>query len=619
MQNEYPALENSVSRATCNPDPIPLRMLNEFVYCPRLFYLMHVEGLMEASADVWQGRYSHATRDQVTDRKSRRSNPEPAREVAPNPDGKPANTPNDTDAGELPSTWREATALSLGSETLGLIGKLDTVLLSGQTAVPVEFKKGKAATADQARWCWHGLWKADAIQLGAQALLLQEHDYAVPRVEAYYAASRKLIVEPFDDALANEVRRALKLALQCQKAHQIPPPLEDSPKCLRCSLNEVCLPEESALLAAGHADYLGEPDSEDPPARRIIPPRIDESILVVDAIAATVRKRGKGLSVDVPKAIAARDGSARSTRIDFDAIHEVCLVGAVQVTAQTMIELLSRGIPVSYLTRSGKLLGSALGRLGNNVDLRIRQHRICSDEETRLPAARRMIWAKIRNQRTLLRRNDRDNTNDPAAKHILPEMAFLAAQTENAAGIDVLMGLEGRAARLYFQRFAALVKDRTGGDLRLAGRNRRPPRDPINAMLSFGYAMLAKDFLAITHRVGFDPLVGVLHAAGYGRPALALDLMEEFRPLIVDSTVLRLLAQSQATPADFQERSGGVLMKPAMRRTLIRALEQRKKQLVTHPVFGYRLSYARTMDLQARLLARWFLGEAPEYLPFTTR
>jgi CRISPR-associated protein Cas1 len=455
---------------------------------------------------------------------------------------------------------------------------------------------------------------SDAIQLGAQALLLSEEGYQVPRVEVYYAESKKLVTTPWSESLAKEVRLALVMARETASAGKAPPPLEDSPKCHRCSLNEVCLPEESALLATGEATYLDDPDAVEPPVKRVIPARIDETILVVDTVAATVRKKGDGLSVEVPEAIAEKEGVPRKTVVSFDALHEVVLVGSIQVTAQTMFELLARGIPVTYLTRSGRLLGTVGGVLGNNVRLRIEQHRLCREELGRLPAARWIVAGKIRNQRTFLRRNDHD-----LPEAVLTEMASLASDAAGAGAIDTLMGYEGRAARLYFERFAVMVSDRTGGTLTMDGRNRRPPKDPVNAMLSFGYAVLTKDLVAVVHRAGFDPLVGFLHSPGYGRPSLALDLIEEFRSLIVDSTVLRMLAQSQAGPEDFLRRPGSVVMSTPVRKRLIRALEQRKKEMVTHPVFGYRISYARTFDVQARFLARWVMGEAPEYLPFTTR
>lgn len=579
---------------------VPVRMLNEWVYCPRLFYLMHVEGQMAANADVWKGRYRHAGRDKPVERSSRRRRKESPRGEESSP-------------GEPPEAWREATSFSLGSESLGLVGKLDTVLLAGRTAVPVELKKGRAPTKEQEKWCLGDLWLSDAIQLGAQALLLREQGYDVPRVEAYYGSSRKLVSMEVDAELDSAVRDAVIGARECQRSGRSPSPLVDSPKCPRCSLNEVCLPDESALLESG-VDYLEDPDGQEPPVRRVIPTRIEESILVVEATGATVRKRGDALTVEVPPALAESRGLPRQNKVSFDSLHEVCFVGAVQVTAQAMTELLVRGIPVSYLTRSGRLLGTTLGMLGNNVELRVSQHELHRDEAKRLEVARVIVRAKIRNQRTLLRRNDRGEPADA-----LNEMSSLASAATKAAAVDELMGLEGRAARVYFERLSAVIRDRTDGELEMKGRSKRPPRDPVNAMLSFGYSVLAKDMTAITHRVGFDPMVGFLHSRGFGRPALALDLMEEFRPLIVDSTVLRMVAQKQAKHGDFKLRPGHVLMASQLRRGFFRALEQRKKELVSHPVFGYRVSYARTMEVQARLLARWVLGEASEYLPFMTR
>ena len=597
--------------AAISDDLVPARMLNELVYCRRLFYLMHVEGLMEASADVWQGRYRHAGRDKPSDRASRR-------QVKT---GEATAAAGDEDADddqsrrqELPEPWREATALSLSSEALGLVGKLDTVLLSPDgVAVPAELKKGKAPSASQSGWCWRGLWRTDAVQLGAQGLLLSEAGYQVPRVEAYYSSSRKLVAETFDDELADLVTTALEEARQVQSGEQPPAPLVDSPKCARCSLNEVCLPEESALLATG-AGYIDDPEAEAPRARRLVPARVDSSILVVEATAAKLRRRGESLLVDIPASIAEAEDLPRETLVPFDSVHEVCLVGNAQITAQALVELLGRGVPVSHLTRSGRYLGTTLGPWGNNVALRIAQHQLVADNERRLPIARAIVAGKIRNQRTLIRRNDRD-----APARALEELSSLTEEATKASGIDELMGYEGRAARLYFDRYAEVVQARTDGELTMNGRSRRPPRDPVNALLSFGYALLAKDLVSIAHRAGFDPMVGFLHSPGFGRPALALDLMEEFRALVVDSTVLRLLAQGQIEPSGFIERPGQVLMRSTTRRTLIRGLERRKKELVTHPVFGYRLSYHRTMDLQARLLGRVVTGEAPDYLPFTTR
>jgi CRISPR-associated protein Cas1 len=151
------------------------------------------------------------------------------------------------------------------------------------------------------------------------------------------------------------------------------------------------------------------------------------------------------------------------------------------------------------------------------------------------------------------------------------------------------------------------------------GRNRRPPRDPLNALLSFCYSMLTKDLVAVTLGVGLDPYLGVYHRSRYGRPSLALDLAEEFRPLIADSVVIALLNNGEITSADFIRRAGAVSLMPDARRTVLRAYERRLDAEVKHPMFGYRISYRRVLDLQARLLAATIVGEIPTYPPMVTR
>ena len=154
----------------------------------------------------------------------------------------------------------------------------------------------------------------------------------------------------------------------------------------------------------------------------------------------------------------------------------------------------------------------------------------------------------------------------------------------------------------------------------MTGRTRRPPRDRSNALLSLGYAVLTKDLAHMVWRVGFDPMLGFLHRPGFGRPALALDLIEEFRPLVVDSTVLGVVSRAGLDPSDFrQEEGGAMLLKSGGRRRFLDALRMRKQEKVTHPIFGYRVSYQRIMEIQARLLARVICGEHDDYRPMTTR
>jgi CRISPR-associated protein Cas1 len=201
------------------------------------------------------------------------------------------------------------------------------------------------------------------------------------------------------------------------------------------------------------------------------------------------------------------------------------------------------------------------------------------------------------------------------------QLAGLAEQAEQAEDAASLLGIEGTAARLYFGAFPSLL---TGADS-LPGpgftglRNRRPPTDAVNCLLSFCYSLLAKELLAACLAVGFDPYIGLYHQPRFGRPALALDLAEEFRPLLADSTVLTLVNNREISASDFLVRAGAVTLTAEGRRTVIRAWERRMTTHVRHPVFGYQVSYRRAAELQARMLAARLTGELPTYQPLVTR
>jgi CRISPR-associated protein Cas1 len=246
--------------------------------------------------------------------------------------------------------------------------------------------------------------------------------------------------------------------------------------------------------------------------------------------------------------------------------------------------------------------------------LRIAQHRAAAESEVALGLARAFVAEKVRNQRTLLRRNHA--APDPV---VLGELEAMAKKAERAESIPSLLGIEGTAARYYFGAFAGMLKGAAAQSFDLEGRNRRPPRDPVNAALSLAYSLLTKDCVLAVAAVGMDPLLGFLHQPRFGRPALALDLMEEMRPLVADSVVVTALNTKVLDDGDFVRASTGCAMSGPGRRKFIEAYERRMDQLVTHPVFGYRLSYRRVLEVQARLLARVLTGEIAEYPAFRTR
>jgi CRISPR-associated protein Cas1 len=223
---------------------------------------------------------------------------------------------------------------------------------------------------------------------------------------------------------------------------------------------------------------------------------------------------------------------------------------------------------------------------------------------------------KIANCRTLLRRN-----HPSPAEALLSDLKGDIRRAGQADRLDALLGVEGNAAHRYFSAFAEMLQsdEAETATFDFTSRNRRPPRDPVNALLSLAYAMLARELTVVLFSVGFDPYLGFYHQPRYGRPALALDLMEEYRPLIADSLVLTVVNNGELRSEHFVRALGAVSLTAAGRRKFIEAYERRMSQEITHPIFGYRISYRRVLDVQARLLARHLHGEIPEYPPFTTR
>jgi CRISPR-associated protein Cas1 len=548
------------------PDLLPARMVNEFVYCPRLAYLEWVQGEWDDSADTIEGRFAH-----------RQVDLEAPAEVPAAPEGAPA----------------VARSLLLSSEALGVIARIDLVELDGTRAVPVDYKRGAVPDTE------HRAHDPERVQLCLQGLLLRDNGYTCDRGVLYFAESRTRVEVPFDDELIALTRRAVAGLRELAAAGRLPPPLVDSPKCVRCSLAGICLPDEVTRLT--HPGIPGE-------VRRLVPGRDDRQALYVQEQGAWLGKRGDRLVVT-----AKGDTLADVRLLD---VSQVVLFGVVQVSTQALRELCDRGIPVVYLSRGGWFYGMTVGLGHKNVELRIAQHRAV-ESGAGLAAARALVSGKILNQRTLLRRN-----LAVPDRRLAGRLALYARQARHAPDVATLLGVEGVAAQEYFGAFAGLLRGMgawAAGKFAAQGRNRRPPRDEVNAVLSFLYALLVKDCTVTAQAVGFDPFRGVYHAPKYGRPALGLDLCEEFRPLIADSTCVTLFNQGELNADDFVVRARGVALTPAGRRAVLAGYERRMNQMVTHPVFGYTIGYRRVIEVQARLLRAVLLGEIAAYRPFTTR
>ena len=598
------------------PDLVPARMINEALYCERLLYLEWAQGEFADNAFTVEGRAAHKRADQPGGKL-------PAPSAGGTTDGQPA-TGEETE----PRPY-EARTVWLSSERLGITAKIDVVEgeASGRV-VPIEYKRGKAPDLPE------GAYLPERAQLCAQVLLLRDHGYVCDEAAIYFAASRRRVPITIDDALIATTLSTVDRARALTTQRELPRPLVDSPKCNGCSLVGICLPDEinllrgleegaiheaadasraipSASVAHEEADPWDLVPLEPAPGRalrRLHPASDDKLPLYVQDQGARVTLDGDCLVIQ------GRKGSSVTARLPNTS--HVVLYGNVQVTAQAMRALLERNVPVSFLSYGGWYYGRATGVESKNVELRLAQHRAASDPAFCLGIARGLVAAKARNCRTLLRRN-----HLAPSLLVLSELEQLARKAERAESLEALLGLEGTAARSYFGAFTGMLKGdaAVSGDFDLDGRNRRPPRDPINALLSFVYSLLTKDFTLALSAVGLDPLLGFYHQPRFGRPALALDLMEEFRPLVADSVVLGAINGGGYAVEDFQRHPSGVAMRPAARRRLLIAYEHRMEQQIVHPVFGYRISYRRVLEVQARLLARCLLGEIDAYPSFRTR
>lgn len=551
--------------------PLPVRMLNEFTYCPRLGYLEWVQGEFADSADTVEGRFRHRRVDQGPKRKMRK---EPEVEGA--------------------NVVLHARSVSLTSEHLGITAKIDLVEVDGMQATPVDYKKGKRPHVAK------GAWDPEQVQLCAQGLLLREHGYECTEGMIFFFGSHERVAIVFDDDLVDRTLEQIQQMREAARKMDIPPPLVDSPKCIRCSLVGICLPDEVRFLRAG-------PDGRFQP--RPLSPKADDALpLHVQHPGAKVSKRGETLAVFDDKELLAE---ARLVEIS-----QVSLFGGVHISTPVVQELCRRDIPITYLSSGGWFYGITHGMSHKHIDLRRHQHRAAEDSAECLSAARRFVQAKIANCRTLLRRN-----HPEIPDRILRQLKEGIGQAGNARNLDSLLGFEGMAARRYFESFGGMLKHGNGTSLPFDfnGRNRRPPRDPVNALLSLAYAMLTREWTVVLQTVGLDPYLGFYHQPRYGRPALALDLMEEFRPIIADSVVLTAINNGEITRDDFIERMGSVSLTSDGRGRFIQIYERRMSSEVTHPVFRYRISYRRILEVQARLFGRYLSGEIPDYPAFMTR
>ena len=297
-------------------------------------------------------------------------------------------------------------------------------------------------------------------------------------------------------------------------------------------------------------------------------------------------------------------------------VSQVVVMGRVTVTPHTVAALMERNVNLTYLTEYGRYIGRIEPAFSKNSLLRRAQYAASFDEHRTLTLARGFVLGKLANLRVTLLRAAR-NSDELNVDDAVEGIRGAEQRAERAEKLDVLRGHEGEGSATYFGVFDRLIK---AEGFSFTKRVRRPPTDPVNALLSFGYALLANDVHAAVNVLGFDPYCGYLHADRYGRPSLALDLMEEFRPVIVDVTVLACVNKKVIQPSDFTVALGNVhSLTPEGRKKFLLQYEERKATEIQHPVFEYKATYQRCFELQARILAKTVQGELERYEPFVVR
>jgi CRISPR-associated protein Cas1 len=542
-------------KTTDNP-LVRVMALHALAYCERLFYLEEVEEIRVADGNVYAGRRLHEKLDKGTD------------------------------------TY----TMELASERLGLRGKADCVRRSSGELIVFEHKRGRSKQGKEA-------WPSDRLQALAYALLLSEHTGEGVREARirYHADNTTVRLEVEEEKAREEVCAAVSRAVELRESIGRPPVSASEYQCRTCSLAPVCLPEEERF--AGHGREK---------ARRLFPADDDRRVIHLVEQGAAIRRDGEQLIIALP------DGTRKS--LPGKLISALVLHGNIQISTQAIHFCAANSIGVHWLSYGGFYVG-AFSQGGGNVQRRIRQFQALQDDRLRFLLSCRLVSAKVENQlRYLLRATRGKETPERSAvvtagldqlRAILKELTALLADAEQGAivPLDTIRGFEGKAGEVYFSLLPLLLKVGPENLLAFSGRNRRPPRDPFNALLSFGYALLYRDCMNGLLSVGLGPCFGFMHSPRSAAYPLAMDLMDLFRLLLWDIPLIGSVNRGQWLKDDFVVTGEQVWLNVDGRRKAIQIYENRKQEKWKHPVLQYSLSYGRTIELESRLLEKEWTGE----------
>ncbi|MEM8641364.1 MAG: type I-MYXAN CRISPR-associated endonuclease Cas1 [Cyanobacteria bacterium P01_G01_bin.54] len=532
------------------PNTIKVSALHALAYCPRLFYFEEVEELYVQNAAVFAGRRLHAELERNEEEE-----------------------------------WED---LFLESGSLGLRGRVDALRSRDGQLIPYEHKRGRCWRDDQKQ---PQAWESDRLQLLAYCTLIESTlGIRVQEGRIRYHADNVVVHVPFDAAGEAAVQAAITRAFELRAQRQRPPVTVDANRCTRCSLAPVCLPEEARL---SHNARLPV---------RLFPNDTDQQVVHILEPGTRVGRTGEQLK------ITRRDQPVE--RVPIAQVHQVVLHSFSQISTQAIHLCQHHDVGIHWLSGGGRYVGSLDMRQGS-VQRRIWQYQQLADPGQCLTLARLLVACRGQSQRQFLLRSRRQQavvTADlPAA---IRQMQAVLKTVPQADSLESLLGLEGQLAALYFGVFGQLLKPGIPPELGFSHRNRRPPRDRVNALLGFGYALLLTDVMNAILTVGLEPALGFYHQPRSQAAPLALDMMEIFRVPLVDMPVVASINRGQwDVETDFAVTPHKVWLSEAGRRKFIGLYEQRKGQQWKHPVTKYSLTYRRLLELEVRLLEKQWLGE----------
>ena len=468
----------------------------------------------------------------------------------------------------------ELRAVDVFSRQWGVHGRLDSVRRTPDGLVVREFK----ATPVRLKTT---ITEPMRLQLALQAKCLTDMGQEVAGAEVFFTTHHRTVSVELSERDFDRARDAVERTRDVLASDKAPAPLEDSPKCMRCSHVGVCLPEERHLQ---------------PVRRRILVADPDGQIIHLATPGARAFVRGGQM-------IVVKDGETIA-KVPLGQMQGLQVHGNIDLSSGLIRELMWRGLVIEWCSGTGRLYGWSASTYGPNGSTRMRQHVASADG--RLGFAREFVSSKIANQATQLRRAG-------VQKGVVEGLRRLQRRALTADVWQEILGMEGDAASLYFAHWPELLKPRVRGDWEWRGRSGRPATDPLNAMLNYVYSMLTSDAIRAVVGCGLDPHAGFLHSSNRNKPALALDLMEEFRAPVADSVVQLVVNNGEVKPGEFDSALGTVRMQDRARKSLIAAYERRMQTEFRHPVFDYSVTWRRALEIQARQILGVLDGTQPRY------